>query len=203
MSDDKAQTLAAQINELQEEILKSDKGNLQRAIDAGELLNLAKETVGARKWSAWREEHCPPVPQTTASLYMRLATHRAILSKQRVARMAEDGDLSLRAASKLIPKDAEKVAAAKQRKAEKDAKEAEAKHSHGEIKLLLDWCAADELFLVMQHTWEGEQIKKLAELIADHLEAMAKRGAETQAEPQTMPDIRTDQRRTIPSNVTA
>jgi hypothetical protein len=192
MSDDKALTFAAQINELQEEILKSDKGKLQHAIDAGELLIRAKETVGARKWSAWRDEHCPHVPQTTASLYMRLATHKAIFSKQRVARMAEDGDLSLRAAAKLIPKDVEKVAQAKQRKAEKDAKEAEAKHSKNAIKELLDWCAADELFLVMQHTWEEEQIKTLASLIADYLKLRA----------QPMPDIPADLRRSIPSNAT-
>ena len=179
MSDDKALTFAAQINELQEEILKSDKGKLQHAIEAGELLNLARETVGARKWSAWREEHCPHVPQTTASLYMRLAAHKSIFSKQRVARMAEDGDLSLRAAAKMIPKDEEKVALAKQRKAEKDAKEAEAKRSNGAIKELLDWCAADELFFVMKIVWDEEQIKALANLIADHLTP----------KPQTMPGI--------------
>ena len=110
---------------------------------------------------------------------MRLAAHKAIFSKQRVARMAEDGDLSLRAAAKLIPKDAEKVALAKQRKAEKDAKDAEARRSNGAIKELLDWCAADELFFVMKIVWDEEQIKKLADLLVDHLKP----------KPQTMPDI--------------
>jgi hypothetical protein len=193
MSDDKALTLAAQINELQHEIMKSDKGKLQHAIEAGELLNLARETIGVRKWSAWREEHCPHVPQTTASLYMRLATHKNIFSKQRVARMETDGDLSLRAAAKLIPKDAEKVAQAKQRKAEKDAKEAEAKHSKDVIKELLEWCAADELFFVMKIIWEEEQQKKLADLLVDHLKP----------KPTTMPDLPADLRRPLPSNATA
>jgi hypothetical protein len=197
-NEDKALTFATQINHLQQEIMNSDKGKLQHAIEAGELLIRAKETVGSRKWSEWRERNCPKVPQTTASLYMRLATHKAIFSKQRVASLEAGGDLSLRAASKLIPKDPEKVAAAKQRKAEKEAAAAAAAEEKGgqaAIKELLDWCAEDELFLVMKIVWEEDQIKKLADLLVDHLKSKPAPAPHPEAGMQAAPQPQADMQR--------
>jgi hypothetical protein len=46
---------------------------LEYAIKAGELLTQAKDAVGHGKWAAWRQQNLANIPQTTASLYMRLA----------------------------------------------------------------------------------------------------------------------------------
>jgi hypothetical protein len=126
MSDDKALTFAAQINELHQEIIKGfHKGTLEYAIKAGDLLILAKENVKAKKekWTEWREQNCPDIPQTTASMYMRLAENKAIYkNQQRVAtNLAAGGDLSLRAALKLIPRTPDQVASAEKAKAAREA----------------------------------------------------------------------------------
>jgi hypothetical protein len=166
-----------------QEAIKSSKGSLPHAIKAGECLILLKENVKAEKsgrWLDWLANHCPDIPERTARVYMELAEGKdEIKKRQRAAdNLAADGKLTIRSALKLLkpsktPEQIEKT------KAVRAQKRAEAKRSPDAIKEFLNWCAADELFFVMQHTWEEEQIKTLAGLIADYLKA----------KPTTMPDI--------------
>jgi hypothetical protein len=105
---------------------------LEHAIRCGELLILQKETVTATaKWGPWREEHLPNIPQTTASLYMRLAENKEVIQKnqQRVAKeVVKDGNrslMSIRHAISLLPKKPptqKQIEAAEKRKAEAAAK---------------------------------------------------------------------------------
>jgi hypothetical protein len=72
------------INAAYREVVKAESGALQHAIKCGEFLNLAKENLKADKggkWSDWLKVNCPDIPQTTASLYMRLAKNKAIVGK--------------------------------------------------------------------------------------------------------------------------
>src|SRR5262249_61789296 len=116
MTNDKALSLVPQILGELKKIKEAEDGHgllcvdeLEHAIECGKLLNLAKETVTAdvvegkkAKWSPWLQTHIG-MPQTTASLYMRLAKNEELLfeHKQRVATER----LSIRQASQLIPKD--------------------------------------------------------------------------------------------------
>jgi hypothetical protein len=78
------------------EVVKAEKSALPHAIKCGELLNLAKENVKAEKmkWGEWLKVNCPDIAQETASLYMRLAEHKAKVSKAK----------SIREARELLPK---------------------------------------------------------------------------------------------------
>ena len=84
------------INAEYREVVKAEKSALPHAIKCGELLNLAKENVKAEKmkWGEWLKVNCPDIAQETASLYMRLAEHRAKVSKAK----------SIREARELLPK---------------------------------------------------------------------------------------------------
>src|SRR5207245_11015440 len=89
---------------------------LTNAIKAGEKLNLAKENIKAakRSWLDWlRDEVKIPgtdrsLPQTTASLYMRLAKHKSLLQteayKKAIDEATTEGNLSIRWALNLLPK---------------------------------------------------------------------------------------------------
>jgi hypothetical protein len=196
MSDDKALTLVPEIITEHRAVVDASqsgyKNSLQHAIKAGELLNQAREAI-KKGWLAWLEEQCPDIPQTTANLYMRLATNKTKIDKQRALLMADEGSLSIREAAKLIPKDPAAAKAAAARKVARDAAKAAAakqvaadaeaaKRSPNAIQELLECVAYDELFMVMKIIWEEEQIKKLAELIAKHLEDRAEAETKRQAE---------------------
>lgn len=81
---------------------------LTYAVNAGDLLKQAKETVGHGDWSEWRKQHLRDIPQTTASLYMRLAENKAKFREKEisngVANLGAEGKLSIRSAAKLLPK---------------------------------------------------------------------------------------------------
>jgi hypothetical protein len=84
------------INTEYREVVKAERSALPHAIKCGELLNLAKENVKAEKmkWGEWLKVNCPDIAQETASLYMRLAEHKKLVSKAK----------SIREARELLPK---------------------------------------------------------------------------------------------------
>src|SRR5215467_10857131 len=84
------------INAEYREVVKAERAALPHAIKCGELLNLAKENVKAEKmkWGEWLKVNCPDIAQETASLYMRLAEHKAKVGKAK----------SIREARELLPK---------------------------------------------------------------------------------------------------
>jgi hypothetical protein len=74
---DNALAFVGQIMTAYKAIMKAEGSALERAVECGKYLALAKENVEAakpkRKWSAWLAEHCPEIHRNTAALYMRLA----------------------------------------------------------------------------------------------------------------------------------
>ena len=197
MSDDKALTLAQQINDLYQKVVKTSVGALEHALDAGELLIRAKQTVKADKkggkWMDWLKENCPKLPQSTANLYMHLAKNREVIeNSQRVSNSeAGEGKFSIRSAAKLIPQTPKQIARAEQAKATREANKAEkaeqekaeaAKHFKSAEDLLQN-LDVDELFPAMKNKWTEEQIGKLVVRAEDYLEFLAQhRAAQTQAD---------------------
>jgi hypothetical protein len=78
-------------------VVEAEKSALPHAIKCGEFLKLAKENLKAERggnWSDWLGVNCPEIAQETASLYMRLAEHKAKVGKAK----------SIREARELLPK---------------------------------------------------------------------------------------------------
>jgi hypothetical protein len=77
MSKDNALSFVGQIMTAYKAVMKAEGSALERAVECGKYLALAKENVEEskpkRKWSAWLAEHCPEIHRNTAALYMRLA----------------------------------------------------------------------------------------------------------------------------------
>src|SRR6516162_9719990 len=70
-----------QILDAHKKVVDAERSGHQRSLDAaiaaGELLNAAKEAIrGSFKWSEWRSEYLRDLPQSTSSLYMRLAKNQ-------------------------------------------------------------------------------------------------------------------------------
>lgn len=115
----KAAIYVEQIRDAHKRVVAAEKSGHQRslelAIAAGEVLLKAKDEIkGKFKWSEWRAEYLDDIPQTTASLYMRLATNKDRLLKpdlatedgkrisNAVATFSAKGELSIRKAAGLL-----------------------------------------------------------------------------------------------------
>jgi hypothetical protein len=115
----KAAVYIPQILDAHNKVVAAEKDGRKRSLDlaraAGQLLLTAKEEVtkGGFKWTDWREEYLADIPQTTASLYMRLATNKDKLLKpdasdegrrirNGVATLSAKGELSIRKAAALL-----------------------------------------------------------------------------------------------------
>src|SRR5262245_46232793 len=94
---DNALSFVGQIMTAYKAIMKAEGSALERAIECGKYLALAKENVETakpkRKWSAWLKEHCPDIHQNTAALYMRLAKNEEKIADCKSIR---DADMKLR-----------------------------------------------------------------------------------------------------------
>jgi hypothetical protein len=109
MIEDKALSYIPQIQAAHQQAVSAQQSGHQQAfeaaIKAGELLIDAKEAVGGG-WTKWREKHLPDLPQTTASLYMRLAKNKDKFNGRAVAtgvaNLRDRGELSIRKAAALI-----------------------------------------------------------------------------------------------------
>jgi len=102
-----------QILDAHKKVVEAEKVGHQQsllaAIAAGELLLAAKEAIkGQFKWTEWRSEYLKDVPQTSASLYIRLAKNQDRLRKPTaeisngVANLTATGELSVRKAAALL-----------------------------------------------------------------------------------------------------
>jgi hypothetical protein len=90
--------LAQQIREAHSAVQKAGAALLHHAMAAGDALITAQVKVTGN-WKTWLREHCF-LGVRTALIYVRLARHRAIIE----AELGRAGDLSLRAALRLITK---------------------------------------------------------------------------------------------------
>jgi Protein of unknown function (DUF3102) len=90
--------LAARIKAEHEAATGFIKQGLERAIHAGKLLIEAKDHLPHGQWLPWLREHCPALPERTASHYMRLAHHEDDLR----AKSANLADLNISEAVGLL-----------------------------------------------------------------------------------------------------
>jgi hypothetical protein len=163
---DRALSYVPKIIAAYDKVINSTKGSLDYAIQAGELLNSAKEALPKKGgWQRWLGHNLPNIPQTTASLYMRLAENKGVIDKQRVASAIDEGRLSIRAAAKLIPPSAAATAAAATRAATKAANKALA--AEKQIEDLLQDLAVDEVYTALRNTKEVGYLLELAHMIIE------------------------------------
>jgi hypothetical protein len=84
----------------------SSTNSYEHAVKCGEHLNNAKDAVKKKGWTAYCEKHLAHIPQTTRSLYMRLAEpdNQKVINEKitELAKLGEQGKLSIRSAAKLI-----------------------------------------------------------------------------------------------------
>jgi hypothetical protein len=129
------------------------------------LLNLAHETVYHGHWETWFKEQAFAFSRRSATRYMRLAKEREKLEDERnwprVAKMAAEGELSIRAAEELLkPEQSEadkakaEADAAATKAAREAAKAAEAEAAKAAMKsrdlaVVLEDKAPDELLLAI------------------------------------------------------
>jgi hypothetical protein len=155
-----------------DKVANATKGSLDYAIEAGDLLNSAKDALPKKGgWLRWLGHNLPDIPQTTASLYMRLAENKAVIDKQRVASAIDEGKLSIRAAAKLIPPTATAIAAAAKRAATLAANKSVA--ADKQIEDLLSDLAVDEVYTALKNTHEVGYLLELAHMILDGNERRA------------------------------
>ena len=169
-------SLIPQIKEAYRKAVEASKGTLEYAIKCGDLLNLAKEGMQDKAWLSWLRDNFPEIPQTTASLYMRLAKHKELFDKQRVASQAADGLMSIRSAAKLIPqteagrKAAETRAKAKAEREAVAAKQSTASRASFDLPELLAGSAPDEVVEALrQAKWERDAVERLVSLLTTML----------------------------------
>jgi hypothetical protein len=175
-----AQSFVPQIIAAYQKAANTSQASLSHAIKAGELLNRAKETVkaGKGKWLDWLKEHCPDIPQTTASLYMRLAANQNVLeteeTQQRVANLAGEGNLGIRRAATFLPK---RERPPKPQKVSATAAPTEGWTMEEELK---NW-APDIMFIALKAAWERDELSKLYDLLEAHLTTPSDETAEADA----------------------
>jgi len=152
-----------------DKVTNATKGSLAHAIEAGELLNSAKDALPKKgEWLRWLGHNLPTIPQTTASLYKRLAENKNVIDQQRVANAIDAGGLSIRAAAKFIPQSATATAAAEKRKATLAATKAVA--TEKQIEELLRDLAIDEVYTALRNTYDVGYLLQLAHMILERNE---------------------------------
>ena len=155
-----------QIMAAYEKVISNTKGSLIYATEAGELLNSAKEAIAKKgEWLRWLGHNLPAIPQTTASLYMRLAENKEVIDKQRVASAIDEGELSIRAAAKFIAPSAAAKAAAARRASTLAEKKAVA--AANQIEDLLRDLAVDEVYTALKSTHDVGYLLELGQMILE------------------------------------
>jgi hypothetical protein len=161
--------LVSQINAAHEKATNATKGSLAAAIEAGDLLNSAKDALPKKGgWLRWLGHNLPNIPERTATLYMKLAAHKNVIDRQRVAGAIEEGGLSIRAAAKFIPKSATAIAAAEKRKATLAA--TKALTAEKQIEDLLRDLDVDEVYTALKNTMAVGDMLELGRMILDRNE---------------------------------
>ena len=94
--------LANRIQSAHKFIVENSQRILERAIEAGEALNQAKEKLPHGQWLPWLEKNCL-LSERTAQVYMKLAANKSVLNAHTKSASAADlADLTLREALRLI-----------------------------------------------------------------------------------------------------
>jgi hypothetical protein len=158
---DNAHVYVGQIRTEHKAVLRADGDALKHALECGRLLNLAKENVESitkpkRKWSTWREEHCPEISQETSSVYMRLA--KALTGDPKVF----DDATSIRDALTKIPKGTRRQSGDGDSETSENENSSSATNSatHGspDLKELMENCGADEISTALQDADKFDEV---------------------------------------------
>ena len=168
MTKNSAASFIDQIKAEYREVVMSESGALPHAIKCGEFLNLAKENLKAEKggkWSTWRETNCSEISQETASLYMRLAENKKLITGK--AKSIREADEIIRKANS---------------KPRKPPPQADANELGGgfvpekpapKLEDELGTLAPDEVCKMLVDSWDDDQLRRLTYLLDDHLKRVA------------------------------
>jgi hypothetical protein len=143
-ADRKAGSLVPQIVKAHEELVEAETNgfnqSLKLAIELGVLLRLAKEAVYHGHWETWFADQKFKFSYRSANRYMRLAKEREKLetaaNSPRVADLAAEGELSVRAADRLLRSEGGTP---------KGQGSPKAKGSSSDLTTLMKNCGADEI----------------------------------------------------------
>jgi hypothetical protein len=168
---DNALSFVGQIMTAYKAILKAEGSALERAIECGKYLALAKENVEEakpkRKWSAWLAEHCPDIHRNSAALYMRLAENEDKIADCTSIREA---DVKLRQPADGCGvvdsgSDAEEVTDEEADEAAQRVVQAGTSADLADLLLSVD---VDEVCTALIDAWDEEHIRQLCDRLRDH-----------------------------------
>jgi hypothetical protein len=145
-ADKKAQSLVPQIMKAHEDLVSAETNgfnqSLKLAIELGVLLKLAKEAVYHGHWEPWFTDQKFKFSYRSANRYMRLAKDREKLEDERnssrVAGLAAEGELSIRAAERLLRPE-------KSEKGSSSASGSSRPKGSPDLTTLMKNCGADEI----------------------------------------------------------
>jgi hypothetical protein len=182
---EKAGSLVPQINETHAKLVSADtdgfRQSLTLAIELGVLPKLAKEAVYHGHWESWFEGQGFKFSYRSANRYMRLAENREKLEEEaanspRVADLAAQGELSIRAADALLrpvktaaalaAEKAEREAKAAARKAEREVAASAKRRELTDPDAIIGEIEADDVAEIIERKWDRD---KQDQLLVDQL----------------------------------
>jgi hypothetical protein len=167
MPNDNALSFVGQIMTAYKAILKAEGSALERAIECGKCLALAKENVEEakpkRKWSAWLAEHCPDIHQNTAALYMRLADNAEEIADCKSIREA---DMKLRQPRKCNDDEDDSDVESSNDKAGDNSQRVVRRSP--DLTMTLQCVDVDEVCTALIDAWDEEHIRQLCDRLHAH-----------------------------------
>jgi hypothetical protein len=166
MSNSNALSFVGQIMTEYKAAQKAEGDVFKHAIACGKFLNLAKENVKAAKgkWLPWLKENCPDIPQTTASLYMRLAENEETIADCKSIREA---DLFLR-----VQSDQERTKSeTKEKSLADETNNALLARTPASLDLTTTFLnvGVDEVCTALTQAWDADQLRDLYSRLGNHL----------------------------------
>jgi hypothetical protein len=174
-ADKQAAELVTKIKEAHEVLAETEtkqfRQSLVLAIDLGVLLNQAKATVYHGHFETWFEAQGFKFSYRSANRYMLLAKNREKLEGEsnspRVAKMAAEGDLSIRAAETLLKEeggdedDGDGDDDADDEDDEEDDGDEASSSNSADLQTVLANAAPDEVLIAISNAWGFEEKKAL------------------------------------------
>jgi Protein of unknown function (DUF3102) len=158
-ADKKAQSLVPQIFKAHEELVEAETSgfnqSLKLAIELGLLLKLAKEAVYHGHWETWFNDQKFKFSYRSANRYMRLAKDREKLEDERnsprVANLAAEGELSIRAAERLLRPEGDSGSSS-------DNASSRSSKASPDLATLMKNCGADEIKTAMKQAEKYDEV---------------------------------------------
>jgi hypothetical protein len=172
--------LVKKINDEYAVLLASERANLPRAMSIGDkLINLRRRVSKQGKWQDWLGKNFPKMSYETAALYYRLAENKEELAKRAREKSVTVTDLTIRQARELLAKPNPNKAGSKGKKVRPGAVEepgdAKANSPSTRPEDTIKDLDADELFILVRDNCDAEKLRKLSDLLRDHITKVAVR----------------------------